>query len=56
MGAVTALKNNGFVTRFQKCKALTLSKIEAFEKENNYLPPYWQMVRLAEASVMDQVG
>ena len=51
MGAVTALKNNDFVARFKKCKALTAAKIEAFMKENNYLPPYWQMVRLAEESL-----
>lgn len=53
MDAVTALKNNDFVDRFNKCKAVTASKITLFKEENNYLPPYWQMVRFAEESVLD---
>ncbi len=53
MGAVTALKNNDFVDRFKKCKALTASKITVFKEENKYLPPYWQMVRFAEESVVN---
>ena len=51
MSAVTALKNNDFVDRFQICKSNTEVGIEAFRKENGYLPPYWQMVRLAEKSL-----
>ena len=51
MGAVTALKNNNFVDRFQQCKAQTESKIDTFVEENNYLPPYWQLVRMAEESL-----
>lgn len=52
MTAETALKNNDFVDRFNKCKAMTASKIVVFKEENNYLPPYWQMVRFAEESVV----
>ena len=52
MGAVTALKNNDFVDRFKKCKVVAASKIAIFREENNYLPPYWQMVRFAEESVV----
>jgi hypothetical protein len=51
MGAVTALKNNYFVARFQQCKSRAQSKIAAFIDENNYLPPYWQLVRMAEESL-----
>ncbi|MCJ7468170.1 MAG: hypothetical protein MUO53_15940 [Maribacter sp.] len=51
MDAVTALKNTDFVDQFQKCKILTAQKIKAFEAENSYVPPYWEMVRMAEASV-----
>ena len=51
MGAVTALKNNDFVDRFQQCKSLTKTKIDAFVEENKYLPPYWQLVRMAEESL-----
>ncbi|MGB5645980.1 MAG: hypothetical protein WBM55_02590, partial [Muriicola sp.] len=53
MGAVTALKNTDFVDRFQKCKALTASKAKVFQEENKYLPPYWQLVRFAEASIVN---
>ncbi|MBT8393988.1 MAG: hypothetical protein KJN66_03970 [Bacteroidia bacterium] len=50
MDAETALKNNDFVDRFNKLKTSTESKIISFKEENNYLPPYWQMVRMAEES------
>jgi len=51
MSATMALKNNDFVDRFQNCKSLTMSKTEAFKTENGYLPPYWQMVKMAEESL-----
>jgi len=51
MDAQTALKNNDFVDRFNTCKTLTESKIKSFIEENKYLPPYWQMVRMAEESL-----
>ena len=51
MAAITALKNNDFIDKFQHCKSLTQSKIKVFKEENNYLPPYWEMVRIAEESL-----
>ncbi len=51
MAAETALKNNYFVDKFQKRKLETELKIKTFEKTNGYLPPYWQMVRIAENSI-----
>jgi hypothetical protein len=51
MTAETALKNNTFVDRFNNLKSLTESKITYFKKENNYLPPYWQIVKMAEESL-----
>ncbi len=51
MDAVMALKNNDFVDRFNTCKSITESKIQSFKEENNYLPPYWQMLRMAEESL-----
>ena len=53
MTAETALKNNYFVDKFQKCKLETQSKIKSFEETHGYLPPYWQMVRIAEESLAD---
>ena len=51
MGAVTALKNNDFVDRFKSCKSATVLKANAFKAENHYLPPYWQLVGMAEESL-----
>ena len=51
MSAVTALKNNDFVARFQRLKSLTKAKVEAFEHDHDYVPPYWQLVRFAETSI-----
>lgn len=52
MSPVTALKNNDFVARFQQVKARTQLKIAAFENEQSYVPPYWQLVRFAEESLV----
>ena len=51
MDAETALKNNDFVDRFNELKTVTESKIKSFKEENDYLPPYWQMVNMAEESL-----
>ena len=51
MDTQTALKNNDFVDRFNICKTSTESKIKSFREKNKYLPPYWQMVRMAEESL-----
>jgi hypothetical protein len=53
MAAETALKNNDFVDRFQKCKLVTESNINSFKEVHGYLPPYWQMVRIAEESLLN---
>lgn len=53
MSPITALKNNDFVERFQNCKSLTEYKIEVFKGENGYLPPYWQLVKMAEETLND---
>lgn len=52
MGAVTALKNNDFVDRFQDLKTQTKIKIDAFKNEYDYVPPYWQLVHFAEESMV----
>jgi hypothetical protein len=39
------------VDRFQKCKLIAESKINSFKEAYGYLPPYWQMVRIAEESL-----
>ena len=51
MDAISALKNNDFVNRFQSLKSVTLKKAENFKIENGYNPPYWQLVRMAENSL-----
>ncbi len=51
MDAEMALKNTNFVDRFNSCKDLTELKVNSFKELNGYLPPYWQMVRMAEESL-----
>jgi hypothetical protein len=53
MPSAVALKNNDFIARFQQLKSLTEEKVQAFEEENGYTPPYWQLVNLAEVSVTE---
>jgi len=51
MDAVSALKNNDFVNRFQSLKSITLERAKYFKTKNGYNPPYWQMVKFAEESL-----
>lgn len=51
MSVDSALKNRNFVNNFQHCKKATLEKVEAFKETNGYLPPYWQLVRMANESL-----
>ena len=53
MSAVTALKNNDFVARFQRLKSLTKAEAEAFTREHAYVPPYWQLVWFAQENVLE---
>ena len=53
MPAAVALKNNDFVERFQQLKTRTEKKVQVFEEEYGYTPPYWQLVSFAEASITD---
>ena len=53
MDAMTALKNNDLVKRFQGVKSRTLEKAEQFKIERGYLPPYWQLVRFAQESLIN---
>lgn len=47
MSATIALKNEEFVSRFQKLRNATEGKVDQFLKEKGYMPPYWQMIQLA---------
>jgi hypothetical protein len=51
MSVDSALKNRNFVKKFQNCKIATLKKVETFKETNGYLPPYWQLVRMANESL-----
>lgn len=48
MSATQALKNTTFVDMHQRLKQHTLIAADNFQKERGYLPPYWQLVKLAE--------
>lgn len=50
MNATQALKSDAFITRHEEIKTLTDQKIKDFKKNEGYLPPYWEMVKLAKES------
>jgi hypothetical protein len=36
-----------FTQRYDRIAAAVLARIEPFREERGYLPPYWELVRLA---------
>lgn len=50
MSATQALKNEWFVEKFGQVKILVLADAEKFFTEKKYRPPYWQLVKMAEAA------
>lgn len=47
MSAVTALRVKRLTGTHAAIKARLLQKVEAFELERGYVPPYWELVRMA---------
>jgi len=54
MTALTALTIEDFKHRFQKTKIRTMQKVDEFERKEGYLPPYWQMVGMAEGYLSEE--
>lgn len=50
MSATQALKNNTFVARHQEIKKAVSAKAQLFEETKGYVPPYWELVKMAEES------
>lgn len=50
MSATKALKNQTFVAMHVKVKNKTIQLADDFIKQNGYRPPYWQLVKFAEAA------
>ncbi len=48
MSATRALKNQTFVEMHVQIKKQTEQKVQEFIQKNNYRPPYWQLVKMAE--------
>jgi len=48
MSATKALKNQYFVKQFEVLKEGTEQLVGRFIEENEYTPPYWELVKLAE--------
>jgi hypothetical protein len=49
MSATQALKNQTFVAIYNNVKMETKALSDQFIKENNYRPPYWQLVAMAKS-------
>ena len=50
MSAIRALKNQSFVAMHVKIKSRIQQMADEFIKQHHYVPPYWQLVKLAEAA------
>jgi Permuted papain-like amidase enzyme, YaeF/YiiX, C92 family len=48
MSATQALKNQNFIAMYNKVRKNTTLLADGFIKENNYRPPYWQLIALAK--------
>jgi len=48
MSATRALKNEYFKNKHERIKVQTINAVEEFKRKNGYIPPYWQLVKLAE--------
>lgn len=53
MSSMTALTSKEFVRRFQQTKALTMRKVREFRAQKGYMPPYWQIIGMANAEIGD---
>jgi hypothetical protein len=47
MNATQALKSDAFIQRHEYLKMITDEDIQVFKADENYLPPYWEMFRMA---------
>jgi Permuted papain-like amidase enzyme, YaeF/YiiX, C92 family len=54
MSATRALKNQTFVAMHVDVKNKTMQMADEFFKRNGYRAPYWQLVKFAEAAVIEQ--
>ena len=54
MSATRALKNQSFVAMHVKIKKRTNEMADNFIKKNKYIPPYWQLVKFAEAASKEE--
>jgi Permuted papain-like amidase enzyme, YaeF/YiiX, C92 family len=50
MSATRALKNQTFVDMHKKVRSQVQEQADAFTRQKNYRPPYWQLVKFAEAA------
>jgi hypothetical protein len=50
MSATRALKNETYVSMYKAVKEKVQEQADAFEKQNSYKPPYWQLVSFANAA------
>ena len=54
MSATKALKNQTFVAMHVRVKNKTMQVADEFFKQNGYRPPYWQLVKFAEAAANEK--
>lgn len=50
MNSAAALRNRRFTARHARIKSEVLNRAQEFERERGYVPPYWELLKLARAS------
>jgi hypothetical protein len=53
MNPAAALRNRRFTSRHARIKAEVLSRAQQFRTDHGYVPPYWDLLKLARASKAD---
>lgn len=53
MSSTQALKSDAFIGRHESIKVRTDQKVKEFQQQEGYLPPYWEMVKLAREAAQE---
>jgi hypothetical protein len=54
MDATAALRNNWFSKLHDRVKENVLVLVDQFRQENGYIPPYWELVKLARRAICEE--
>jgi hypothetical protein len=56
MDATAALRNDWFSKLHVRLKERVLVLVDQFRRENGYMPPYWELVKLARKATSEEAS